>query len=255
MMSRFEAVLFDLGDTLVDLGEGRGDYEARVAVRAMHVADALTALGAPIADRQRFAEELAHSSEARYRAAVTEQRGIDIYDVLRWFLPRMGIPPLDAWVEAGGNAFYQAAPTAAGLRIGARAVLEALSARGYRLGVISNTLQPGVLMDRTLAGRGLLDFFPVRVYSSDARVAKPHPGIFRAALEALGLPPERTVYVGDRLDADVAGAQAAGMKGVLIEVAHRPERNPAIAPDGRIAELPELPDVLARMEAASRSER
>jgi putative hydrolase of the HAD superfamily len=134
--------------------------------------------------------------------------------------------------------------------MGARQVLAELSARGYRLGVISNTLQPGHLMDRTLAGRGLIDFFPVRVYSSDVRVAKPHPAIFRAAQEALGLPPGRIVYVGDRLGADVAGAQGAGMKGVLISVAPRPETNQAIVPDARITELPEIPAALSHMEAS-----
>jgi putative hydrolase of the HAD superfamily len=249
-MGQIAAVIFDLGDTLVDLGEGRGDYEARLVVRAARVCDALAALGAPIADRQRFAEALAHDSEARYQAAVAEQRGIDIYDVMRWFLPRMGIAADEAWVQAGGDAFYQGMPTTSGLRVGARELLAELSARDYRLGVISNTLQPGHLMDRTLAGRGLIDFFAVRIYSSDVRVAKPHPGIFRAALTALCLPPARSVYVGDRLRADVAGAQGIGMKGVLIEVAHRAEHDPAIVPDARITELSELPGALSRMEVS-----
>jgi putative hydrolase of the HAD superfamily len=153
-------------------------------------------------------------------------------------------------VQAAGDAFYQGTPTASGLRAGAREVLAELHGRGYRLGVISNTLQPGRLMDRTLASRGLIDFFPVRIYSSEVHVAKPHPAIFRAAQEALGLPPERIVYVGDRLGADVAGAQRVGMKGVLIEVAHRPENDPSIVPDARIIELPELPAALSRMEAS-----
>jgi putative hydrolase of the HAD superfamily len=249
-MGYIAAVIFDLGDTLVDLGEGRGDYEARLIVRAARVCDALAALGAPIADRQRFAEALARDSEAHYQAAVSEQRGIDIYDVMRWFLPQIGIAADEAWVQAGGNAFYEGTPTGSGLRLGAHEMLTELAARGHRLGVISNTLQPGRLMDRALAGRGLIDFFQVRIYSSDVRVAKPHPAIFQAALKAFGLPAERTVYVGDRPGTDVAGAQGVGMKSVLIEVAHRPEKHPAFVPDARITELPELPAALSRMEAS-----
>lgn len=248
-MGKIAAVLFDLGDTLVDLGEGRGDYEARLLARGQHVADALAALGAPIADRTGFAAALAHESEARYQAAVAALRGLDIYDVLREFLPQMGLPADETWVATAGDAFYQGGGDSVGLRIGAIELLTTLRARGYRLGVISNTLQPAPLMDRTLARRGLLDFFPVRIYSSEVRVAKPHPAIFRAGLAALGLPAERVVYVGDRLRADVAGAQGVGMWAVLIEVAHRVEDDPAIVPDARLRELPELPDVLRRLEA------
>ena len=76
---------------------------------------------------------------------------------------------------------------------------------------------------------------------------------FRAALNALGVAPERAVYVGDRLRADVAGAQAAGMKGVLIEVAHRLELDPAIQPDAWIKELPELLDALPALFAAEKN--
>lgn len=246
-MTRVSAIAFDLGDTLVDLGEGRGDYEARVAVRGARVYDALIALGAPVTDRDRFAAALAHASEALYQAAVAEQRGLDIYDVLRRVLPQMGIPADAAWVQAGGDAFYQGTPTGPGLRIGARELLTELRARGYQLGILSNTLQPGRLMDATLAWRGLLDFFPVRIYSSEARVAKPHPAIFRTLADGLGLPPERVLYVGDRLNADVVGAHGVGMKAVLIEVAHRPEHDPTIVPDGRIKELPELLEALRKL--------
>jgi FMN phosphatase YigB (HAD superfamily) len=52
--------------------------------------------------------------------------------------------------------------------------------------------------------------------------------------------------VGDRLIADVQGAQSVGMKAVLIEVAHRSEDARAdIVPDVRIQELPELLDALS----------
>jgi FMN phosphatase YigB (HAD superfamily) len=53
--------------------------------------------------------------------------------------------------------------------------------------------------------------------------------------------------VGDRLHADVAGAQGIGMAGVLIEVAHRAEHAPDIVPDARIEELPELLGVLSKL--------
>jgi len=147
-------------------------------------------------------------------------------------------------IKAGGDAFCRASSTMAPLRAGAGEVLAALHDRGLRLGVISNTLQPAWSMDEALERRGLAQFFATRTYSSEARVAKPHAAIFRAALDAMGVVPDRAMHVGDRLVADVAGAQAAGMKAVLVEVSHRPEPDSEIVPDARIRELPELLDLL-----------
>ena len=41
---------------------------------------------------------------------------------------------------------------------------------------------------------------------------KPHPAIFERALEALGVRAERTLFVGDSLAVDIAGAAALGMR-------------------------------------------
>jgi putative hydrolase of the HAD superfamily len=46
---------------------------------------------------------------------------------------------------------------------------------------------------------------------------KPDPRIFAVALERMGLPPERTVYIGDLRSVDAAGARNAGMHFVLLD--------------------------------------
>jgi putative hydrolase of the HAD superfamily len=48
-------------------------------------------------------------------------------------------------------------------------------------------------------------------------VAKPDPRIFELALEALGVPAERAIHVGDTPGADVEGAYAAGVRPVLMD--------------------------------------
>jgi FMN phosphatase YigB (HAD superfamily) len=243
-MAEIDAVFFDLGDTLVDLREGGGDYMARVTVRAERVYDAIAPRCHALPARNEFADRVAHGTEAFYLAAVAGQQGVDIYDALRHVFGEMGIPTDDGLVTAGGDAFCLGSSVLPPLRAGGAEVLAALDARGLRLGVISNTLQPGWSMDEALERRGLLRLFATRTYSSEVRVAKPHVAIFRVALGALGVASDRAVYVGDRLMVDVAGAQGAGMRAVLIEVSHRPEPDSDIVPDARIRELPELPDVL-----------
>jgi putative hydrolase of the HAD superfamily len=243
-MPEMDAVFFDLGDTIVDLREGAGDYMARVVARAERVYDAIAPQCSLSPDRDEFAVKLAHGMEAFYLAALAKQQGVNVYDALRELFSQMGLPRDDGLVQAGGDAYYRSSPILAPLRTGAVEVLTALKARGLRLGVISNTLQPGWAADEALARRGLLHLFAVRVYSSDARVAKPHAAIFCAALNAAGVAADRAVHVGDRLVADVAGAQGVGMRAVLIETAYRLEPDSNIVPDARIGELPELLDLL-----------
>ncbi|MCX6027925.1 MAG: HAD family hydrolase [Chloroflexi bacterium] len=247
MRAQLHAIIFDLGDTLVDLREGSGDYEARVRVRAGWVYDALAAAGVALEERDAFCAALAHDTETRYQAAVARQEGIDIYDVMAAFCAERGIPADDGLVQIGGNAYCRGTGAHASLRAGAIELLTELHARGLRLGVISNTIQPAHFMDEALRRRGIAHFFAATVYSSAVRVAKPHPAIFRAGLAALGVPAEVAVYVGDRPEADVAGAHGVGMKAVLIEVAHRNYPGGDFAPDARIAALPELLEVLPRL--------
>lgn len=47
-------------------------------------------------------------------------------------------------------------------------------------------------------------------------IGKPSTPMFETALETLGTAPEETLMVGDRLNTDISGGQAAGMKTVLL---------------------------------------
>src|SRR5262245_6813614 len=46
---------------------------------------------------------------------------------------------------------------------------------------------------------------------------KPHPSIFGAALEALGVTAEETAMVGDSVEDDIEGARALGMRAILVD--------------------------------------
>ncbi len=248
-MAQLKAVLFDMGDTIVDLGEGRGSYEERLQRRVAHAYEAVSAelavRNVALPERASFCALLAHDSEAQYQAALAQQLGLDAPTVMRRFLDAQGLPADDELAEIAAEAYCKGGPElVAPLRLGARETLGALKASGLLVGAISNTIQPGRFLETNLRRWGLDQIFDVRVYSSDVGVAKPHPKIFQVALERLGVHAEDAVYVGDRLIPDVGGAQAVGMKAVLIEVAHRVETHPTITPDGRVKELTELLSVL-----------
>jgi putative hydrolase of the HAD superfamily len=83
-----------------------------------------------------------------------------------------------------------------------------------RLVVVSNW---DVSLHDVLARTGLAALLDGAVISAEAGVAKPDPAIFARALEvAGGVAPADAVHVGDSLEADVAGARAAGVEAVLV---------------------------------------
>ncbi len=86
--------------------------------------------------------------------------------------------------------------------------------RGYRLGVITNTLFGGQPLREEFAEEGFDRHVEVLVASCDVGYLKPHAQIFHLALDALGVPPEETMMVGDSLYADVGGAKPLGMTAV-----------------------------------------
>lgn len=93
-------------------------------------------------------------------------------------------------------------------------VLEGLHDRGLVVGAVSNWVWglPELLHSLELVGQ--FDFLAV---SSHVGFEKPHPRIFEWALEQADVPADTVVHVGDHLDADVRGAEAVGIAGVLID--------------------------------------
>jgi len=91
------------------------------------------------------------------------------------------------------------------------ALLESLRDRGLRVGLVSNALDPPHLLHRDLEQMGVAQRLDVAVFSSEVGWRKPHPAIFERALEAVSAAPEETLFVGDTLATDVAGAAALGM--------------------------------------------
>jgi HAD superfamily hydrolase (TIGR01509 family) len=94
------------------------------------------------------------------------------------------------------------------------ALLESLRGRGLKLGLVSNAFDPPELLHRDLGRMGLAERLDVAVFSSEVGRRKPDPLIFRTALDRLGVEPGNALFVGDSLEADIAGAAGLGMRTV-----------------------------------------
>ena len=85
----------------------------------------------------------------------------------------------------------------------------------YPVAVISNA--DGKIED-VLQRCGIADCFHTITDSGLVGYEKPHPEIFRQALESLDAKPEESLYVGDVYSVDYLGATGAGMQAVLMDV-------------------------------------
>jgi putative hydrolase of the HAD superfamily len=111
--------------------------------------------------------------------------------------------------------------------------LAALRGAGLRLAVVSNW---DCSLRSVLAGVGLAGAVDAVVVSAEIGVQKPDARIFAAAVAELRRRPGESLFVGDSIDIDVAGARAAGLRAVLLDRA----ANPAGDASERIFSLADL---------------
>lgn len=236
-------VLFDLDDTLVDFRSGL-DTRALFEAGAARVYAFLTAKGCslpafePFCNRQRalnrridFATWLT-GGEPNGRRLLRRlcrdfglQRDAQCLLKLGW----LWYEPVIENAEVADDVI----PTLAALRDG-----------GVKLGLVVNTRHQGAVMDRHLAQLGLLEFFPVRCYSTEIGARKPHPNLLNTALDELGLPAMQTLFVGDDMKQDVLGPRRLGMQTVLKVPPGQPLLKPrGLAPDHVIERIGQLLDI------------
>ncbi|CAN5361585.1 hypothetical protein BH24CHL10_BH24CHL10_04260 [soil metagenome] len=96
--------------------------------------------------------------------------------------------------------------------------LTALKQRGLVVGAVSNWVWN---LPELLHALDLVSHFDFIAASARIGFEKPHARIFQWALEQADVAPESVVHVGDHVDADVEGARAVGIEGVLIDRAGR----------------------------------
>ena len=225
-------VFLDLGWTL--LTPTSGDWMFSPFARRYFSREALEAL-----PRERVQAAMAQGDaylSAHHRMETMEEEYVQFlhyYTMLSQALPELGLDNAALEAVARDKVYnlenYGLFPD----------TLEALEAlRGpYAIGVISDTW-PSIVP--VLEHFGLLPYFDTLTFSYQLGVYKPHPALYRDALEKMGLPAEETVFVDDGVG-NLRGAQAAGIQPVLITakpgVASCP---PGMAQVSRISQLPGL---------------
>jgi putative hydrolase of the HAD superfamily len=210
-----KAVIFDLDDTLIDWS---GLTESWESVVLRHVSNVYAHICEcyPLDSMDDYVREFQTRVRFAWNSARDNLVAPNLGTVLIESAVALGVPPdalnsracMEAYrwgAVAGSKAFPETAT-----------VLGLLRAKGLKLGLVTNAFEPMWVRDPELEAHGLSDYFTdCRFSAADFGYLKPHPSIFRACMDCLGTQPDETVFVGDDLDADIAGAQKAGVFAVL----------------------------------------
>lgn len=106
------------------------------------------------------------------------------------------------------NSYLEELPIDNHLFAGTIETLDYLSAT-YRLHIVTNGFEQ--VQHAKLQNSGIKKYFATVTTSESAGVKKPHPLIFKRALANAGAIPQKSMMIGDSLEADILGAHNAGM--------------------------------------------
>jgi HAD superfamily hydrolase (TIGR01509 family) len=232
--------IFDLGSTLI---RRTGLELERVKCAALA---SFAASECGCRDPEMFAARLLEIRLAGWKRSEQEQIEIAAATAFEEAFAAVGLAVDEAILSKAEVVFFEPEVEISRLYPSAAETLDALTAMGMRLGMISNATSHRLVVD--IARRHNIErYFDPIVSSMGFGRPKPHPGIFRHVLDLWDIEPETAVMIGDTLGADILGANTVGMRSILVDIEPNPD-NPKYAAQARptvtVARLEEIPTVI-----------
>jgi putative hydrolase of the HAD superfamily len=234
------AILFDLGDTLMCPSAA---WPAVIERADRAVVDVLCKAGLGL-DCDHFHEDFKTHLQHYYAERDSQQIETSTSVVLQELLREKGyksVPP--ALIRAALDARYRISQSNWQLVDDALTSLQMLQMNGCRLAIVSNAgdnKDVFQLVDKF----GIEPYFDFVLTSAACGWRKPNRRIFEMALSHWGYLPAEVAMVGDRLEADIVGANLVGIFSIW---AKRYARTPAevdTAPNAQVETLSEIPNIL-----------
>lgn len=239
-----KAIIFDMDETLLDWRGRSQNWEDYQRDHLGRVFSFVNEKLHPLPSPELFFEQMQANAVAVWMDSKYSLIAPHLGEVLLQTLVELGVPrqmlKMDDCLRA-----YEMEPVA-GVQPFPDVLpeLARLKSYGLRFGLLTNAFHPMHMRDVELRAMGLMPFFEdgCRISAADVGYLKPHPKIFEESLRCMGITPQEAVFVGDSLEADIAGAQGVGMKAVLRDRAESPlgEEESEIIPDGKISSLSDL---------------
>lgn len=193
----YQLFLFDLDDTLLDFRAS----EKRSFLHTMHELGLRDGIDGLFSQYQAINVDL-------WKRFETNEVSKDFLKVER-FRKTFAQNSIDIDPELASRLYLESLPDTVVLIDGAKEVCAALSAVG-EVGIITNGVE--TIQNRRIAASGLGDYISFVATSEACGHAKPDVRFFEyAAKMARALRKESTIIIGDRLDADILGANRYGI--------------------------------------------
>jgi putative hydrolase of the HAD superfamily len=238
---RYEAVVFDFYGTLAE-SDGSG----------LRIADVVTAHGyeltADIARRywQDGLDGMEHPEHSRSRDHYVAWQTHRLHNLLG----ECGIGAADAEIIVAKLRTDDASPRMVAYTDSA-VVLAHVRAEGLQVAVCSNWDWD---LAEAIDEAGLTEHVDLLVSSAWVGARKPNPRIYLHTLDALGVDPERTLFVGDTWNCDVDGPLVHGLRPVYVRRAHRePDHTAPTEMPAHVVRLPDLHGIVELLTASSTS--
>jgi putative hydrolase of the HAD superfamily len=242
--NQIKAVLFDLGETLLDFGKIKATRLFRQGARLSY--DYLKSSGQPVVNFECYCWVNLLILRIRHLIGRIQKRDFDSLALLRKVGTRVGVRFDDEQWRHFAWLWYEPLSKMATTETDIKDTLISLKGLGLKLGILSNTFVNADSLEKQLKQLGLLDFFSVRLYSYQFDFRKPDLRIFKIAAERLDEPAENILYIGDRIDMDIEPALKIGFKPVLKAAYANDGKTP---PNGawKINHLSELPSLIQKL--------
>ena len=208
-MARTKAIFFDLGETLVT----QNIEDNLVTMKALEKISKILPRGKSPSELFSIYKQ-GYKVNERFRTKHHVEIPIQAW-IVQLLRRALGHEPGDSLVEDAIKIIVSARAENAVVFPDSKPLLEKLSKRRIKLGIISNVSSHDVAVE-ILRRVGLLEHFDKVVTSAFVGIRKPDPGIFLYALMQFKLLPREAVIVGDSERHDIWGGMITGMKTVLV---------------------------------------
>jgi len=237
-------VIFDLGSTLIRF---EGDWPILLQDSLDLLIDQLQEDGLDF-DRSEFRSAFELALEANDLQRQSSQLERSTSSLLHETLNIFGYDEISPNIIGRGlKRFYGVSETHWQPMPALHEVLDELREEGRMLGIISNAGDVGNVQ-RLIDKVNIRNYFDPIIISAAIGIRKPDPGLFEMVLDQWHVNPEAVVMIGDRLEADILGAQAAGLHQIWIKPEAEASDATRITPEKIAETLVDIPGLIREFE-------